>query len=73
MTTSLLGATQAGSSGQRVVSLPGTGPGGRPAEIEFRDLRYFAVVAEVLLVHTCWYDHQHTAPSRGAHPHRSRP
>jgi DNA-binding transcriptional LysR family regulator len=30
------------------VSLPGTGPCGRPAEIEFRDLRYFAVVAEEL-------------------------
>jgi DNA-binding transcriptional LysR family regulator len=36
------------SSGQRTVSLPGTGPGGWPAGIEFRDLRYFAVVAEEL-------------------------
>jgi DNA-binding transcriptional LysR family regulator len=36
------------SSGPRIVSLPGTGPGGWPGQIEFRDLRYFAVVAEEL-------------------------
>jgi len=48
MTTSLLAAAQPGSSGRRIVRLPGTGPSGRPAEIEFRDLRYFAVVAEEL-------------------------
>jgi hypothetical protein len=27
---------------RRAVNLPGTGPGGRPGEIEFRELRYFA-------------------------------
>jgi hypothetical protein len=35
------------SSAQRRVSLSGTGQGGWPAGIEFRDLRYFAVVAKV--------------------------
>jgi hypothetical protein len=48
MTTSVLAAAQPGSSGRRAVSLPGTGPGGRPAEVEFRDLRYFTAVAEEL-------------------------
>jgi DNA-binding transcriptional LysR family regulator len=48
MTTSLLATAHPGSSGQRIVSLPATEPHGRPAEIEFRDLRYFAVVAEEL-------------------------
>jgi DNA-binding transcriptional LysR family regulator len=33
---------------QRIVSRPGTGPGFRPAQVEFRDLRYFAVMAEEL-------------------------
>ena len=41
-------AGQPGSSGQSTVILPGTGPGGWPAGIEFRDLRYFAAVAEEL-------------------------
>jgi DNA-binding transcriptional LysR family regulator len=48
MTTSLLAAAQPESSSQPMLSLPGAGPGGRPAEIEFRDLRYFAAVAEEL-------------------------
>ena len=45
MTTSPLTTGQPGASGPRSVRRPGTGPGGRPAEIEFRDLRYFAAVA----------------------------
>jgi DNA-binding transcriptional LysR family regulator len=48
MTTSLPAAAQSGSSGQRIVSFPSTKLGGRPAEIEFRDLRYFAALAEEL-------------------------
>jgi DNA-binding transcriptional LysR family regulator len=48
MTASLLATAQPGSSGQGIVSLPGTGLRGRPAEIEFRDLRYFVAVAEEL-------------------------
>jgi hypothetical protein len=40
-----LATGQPGSSGQRTVSLPGTEPGARRAEIEFGDLRYFAAVA----------------------------
>ena len=49
MTADPLATGQPGSSGQRIASLAGTGPGGRPAEIEFRDLRYFAAVAEELV------------------------
>jgi DNA-binding transcriptional LysR family regulator len=41
-------AAPPGSSGQRIVRLPGTDLHGRPADIEFRDLRYFAVAAEEL-------------------------
>jgi DNA-binding transcriptional LysR family regulator len=48
MTTSLLASAQPGSSRQPIVSLPGPELRGRPAEIEFRDLRYFAAVAEEL-------------------------
>jgi DNA-binding transcriptional LysR family regulator len=48
MTTRPRTTAQPGSSGQRVMRLPSTGPGGWPAGIEFRDLRYFAVVAEEL-------------------------
>jgi DNA-binding transcriptional LysR family regulator len=48
MTTGLPATAPPGSSRQRIMSLPGTGPGGRAAEIEFRDLRYFAAVAEEL-------------------------
>jgi DNA-binding transcriptional LysR family regulator len=48
MTTSLLAAAQPGPSGQRIVSHPGAELHGRPAGIEFRDLRYFAVLAEEL-------------------------
>jgi DNA-binding transcriptional LysR family regulator len=48
MTTNLLATARPGSSGQGILSLPGTGPRGRAAEIEFRDLRYFAAVAEEL-------------------------
>jgi DNA-binding transcriptional LysR family regulator len=48
MTTSALATAQPGSSMRRAVSLPGTGPGGRPAEVEFRDLRYFTALAEEL-------------------------
>jgi DNA-binding transcriptional LysR family regulator len=44
MTTGPAGGAQPG----RVVSLPGRQAGTRPAEVEFRDLRYFAVVAEEL-------------------------
>jgi DNA-binding transcriptional LysR family regulator len=42
------GGGQPGGSGRRVASLPGNEPGPQPAEIEFRDLRYFVVVAEEL-------------------------
>ena len=48
MTTSLLASAQPGSSKQPIVSRPGTELPGRRAEIEFRDLRYFAAVAEEL-------------------------
>jgi DNA-binding transcriptional LysR family regulator len=48
MTTGLLATAQPRSSRQPIVSLPGAGLPGRPAEIEFRDLRYFAAVAEEL-------------------------
>jgi DNA-binding transcriptional LysR family regulator len=48
MTTSLPASAQPGPSGQRIVGLPGTEPEGWPAGIEFRDLRYFAVLAEEL-------------------------
>jgi DNA-binding transcriptional LysR family regulator len=48
MTARVLAMAQPGSSGQRMVSVPGTGLRDRPAEIEFRDLRYFAAVAEEL-------------------------
>jgi hypothetical protein len=42
MTTGPAGGAQPG----RVISLPGSQASTRPAEVEFRDLRYFAVVAE---------------------------
>jgi hypothetical protein len=48
MTTGPDGGAQPGGSGRRVASLPGNEPGPQPAEIEFRDLRYFVVVAEEL-------------------------
>lgn len=48
MTTGPVGGARSGGSGPRIVSLPGNEPGARPAEIEFRDLRYFAVVATEL-------------------------
>src|SRR5215469_10810005 len=44
MTTGPAGRAQPG----RVISLPGSQASTRPAEVEFRDLRYFAVVAEEL-------------------------
>ena len=40
--------TGPGGSAPRALSMPGHEPGARPAEIEFRDLRYFAVLAEEL-------------------------
>jgi len=46
MTTSLLATAQPGTSGQPIVSLPDTELPARHAEIEVRDLRYFAAVAE---------------------------
>jgi DNA-binding transcriptional LysR family regulator len=48
MTARTRATAQPGSSGQGAVRLPGTGPADWPAGIEFRDLRYFAVVAEEL-------------------------
>jgi len=48
MTTSLLATAQPGTSGQPIVSLPDTELPARHAEIEVRDLRYFAAVAEEL-------------------------
>ena len=48
MTTGLAAGAQSRGSGRRTASPPGNGPGPRPAEIEFRDLRYFAVLAEEL-------------------------
>jgi DNA-binding transcriptional LysR family regulator len=48
MTTSLLATAQPGSSSQSIPSFPGTELPARHAEIEFRDLRYFAAVAEEL-------------------------
>src|SRR3974377_855018 len=42
-----VGGTRPGGPVPRIVSVPGSEPGARP-EIEFRDLRYFAVVAEEL-------------------------
>jgi glutaryl-CoA dehydrogenase len=33
----------------------------------------FVAESKALSVHTCSYGYKHTAPSRGAHPHRSRP
>ena len=44
MTTDPVGGAQPGG----VLSLPGSDAGTRPAEVEFRDLRYFAAVAEEL-------------------------
>jgi DNA-binding transcriptional LysR family regulator len=44
----MLDTGQGGAGGQRTLSLPGADPGSRHAEIEFRDLRYFAVLAEEL-------------------------
>jgi DNA-binding transcriptional LysR family regulator len=44
MTTDPVGGAQPGG----VFSLPGSDAGTRPAEVEFRDLRYFAAVAEEL-------------------------
>ena len=35
-------------AGQPIMRLPGTAPDHQPASIEFRQLRYFAVVAEEL-------------------------
>ena len=43
-----MGGVQPGGSEQRVFSLPGAEPGARPVDVEFRDLRYFAAVAEEL-------------------------
>ena len=48
MTTGPVGGAQPGGSGSRVFGLPGSEAATRPAEVEFRDLRYFAVVAEEL-------------------------
>jgi len=48
MTTGPVGGAQPGRSGPRVLGLPGSEAGTRHAEVEFRDLRYFAVVAEEL-------------------------
>jgi hypothetical protein len=48
MTTSLLATAQPRSSRQSTASLPSTELPVRHAEIEFRDLRYFAAVAEEL-------------------------
>src|SRR6516162_1698029 len=48
MTTGPVGGAQPGGSGSRVLGLPGSEAGTRPAEVEFRDLRYFAAVAEEL-------------------------
>jgi hypothetical protein len=48
MTTGPAGGVQPGGSAQRVLSPPGQEPAARPADIEFRHLRYFAVVAEEL-------------------------
>ena len=43
-----MGGVQPRGSEQRVFSLPGAEPGARPVDVEFRDLRYFAAVAEEL-------------------------
>ena len=43
-----MGGLQPRGSEQRVFSLPGAEPGARPVDVEFRDLRYFAAVAEEL-------------------------
>jgi hypothetical protein len=43
-----VGGVQPGGSEQRVFSLPGAEPGARLVDVEFRDLRYFAAVAEEL-------------------------
>jgi DNA-binding transcriptional LysR family regulator len=48
MNTGAVGGARSGGSGPRIFSLPGNESGARAAEIEFRDLRYFAVVAEEL-------------------------
>ena len=47
-TTGPVGGAQPAGFGRRVASRPSHEPGPRPAEIEFRDLRYFAVLAEEL-------------------------
>ena len=46
MTAGPVGRARPGGSGPRFLGLSGPEPVARPAEIEFRDLRYFAVVAE---------------------------
>jgi DNA-binding transcriptional LysR family regulator len=48
MAVGLLVTGQPGASGQPLVDHRRAGRGARPAEIEFRDLRYFAVLAEEL-------------------------
>jgi len=49
--TGPVGGARPGSE-PRILSLPRPEPVARPAEIEFRDLRYFAMVPKHLLVHT---------------------
>ena len=48
MAVGLLVTGQPGAPGQPLVDHRRAGRGARPAEIEFRDLRYFAVLAEEL-------------------------
>ena len=48
MTAGPLTEAPPGPAGPSTVRLPGTGSGGWPAGIEFRDLRYFTVLAEEL-------------------------